>query len=75
LRYDNALPTQLVSRLVECFSNTGQLVVDPFCGSGQVMLAAMQAGRRFIGGDLNPNAVRFAAARLTVEQPELLATA
>ena len=67
LRYDNALPLPLVSRVVKAFSNPGQLVVDPMTGSGTTAIAAHIAGRRFIGGDLNPAAVRFAAARLLNE--------
>lgn len=73
LRYDNALPDLLCCRLISAFSNPQQLVCDPFVGSGSVMLAAMRLGRRFIGGDLNPHAVRFSAARLLAENRELLA--
>lgn len=67
LRNDNALPLPLVTRLVKAFSDPGELVVDPMLGSGTTAIAAHLAGRRFIGGDLNPNAVRFAAARLLDE--------
>lgn len=41
----------------------GELVADPFMGSGSVGVAALHAGRRFAGTDLNPE-----AARLTVER-------
>jgi DNA modification methylase len=67
LRYDNALPLPLVSRLVHAFSDPGELVIDPMLGSGTTPIAAHLAARRFIGGDLNPAAVRFAAARLLEE--------
>jgi len=67
LRYDNALPLPLVTRLVRAFSDPGELVVDPMLGSGTTPIAAHLAGRRFVGGDLNPAAVRFAAARLLDE--------
>ena len=36
----------------------------PFMGSGSVGVAAMKLGRRFIGTDLNPEAVRLSAERL-----------
>jgi methylase of polypeptide subunit release factors len=68
LRYDNALPLRLVSRLVGAFSDPGELVVDQMLGSGTTPIAAHLAARRFIGGDLNPAAIRFAAARLLDEQ-------
>jgi DNA modification methylase len=73
LRYDNALPSLLVDRLLAAFSNPGHLVCDPFLGSGTVLLACLRGQRRFVGGDVNANAVRFAAARLLAENRELLA--
>jgi len=45
-------PYRLASRLVLCFSNPGDLVVDPFLGSGTSLIAALDHGRRFFGGDL-----------------------
>ncbi len=40
------------------------MVADPFMGSGSVGVAAARLGRRFIGTDLNPEAVRLTADRL-----------
>ena len=42
----------------------GEVVADPFMGSGSVGVAALRLGRRFLGNDLNPEAVRLAAQRL-----------
>lgn len=67
LRYDNALPLRLVRRLIDAFSNPGELIVDPMVGSGTTMIACHQAHRRFVGCDLNPAAIHFAAARLLDE--------
>ena len=67
LRYDNALPLPLVARIVTSFSDHGEHVVDPFVGSGTTAIAAYLTGRHFTGGDTNPHAIRFAAARLLVE--------
>lgn len=41
----------------------GQTLLDPFCGGGTVLLEALVAGRRALGRDLNPLAVRVAALR------------
>lgn len=67
LRYDNQLPIRLVLRIVEAFSARGDLVVDAFVGGGTTAEACLRSGRRFVGGDVNPNALRFTAARLLEE--------
>jgi SAM-dependent methyltransferase len=53
------------SRLVLALSAAGATVLDPFCGSGTVLVEAMIAGRRAVGTDLNPIAVRLAALKTT----------
>jgi hypothetical protein len=45
-------PYKLARDLVLCFSAPGALVVDPFVGAGTTAAAAVDHGRRFIGGDL-----------------------
>ncbi len=47
-------------RLVRALSERGSTVLDPFCGSGTVLVEAMVAGRRAVGTDLNPLAERLA---------------
>lgn len=51
-------------RLVEMFSSPGELVVDPMVGQGTTAVAAVAAGRRFLGSDVDPAAVAMARARL-----------
>jgi DNA modification methylase len=67
LRYDNSLPLRLVTRAVTAFSDPGGHVADPFLGGGTTAVACWATGRRFTGGDVNPEAVQFAAARLLNE--------
>lgn len=51
----NVHPTQkplpLLVELVELFTDPGDLVLDPFCGSGSLGIACMRLGRRYIGMD------------------------
>ena len=67
LRYDNALPAKLVSRLVRAFSDPAEMVVDPHVGGGETAVQAWRHGRRFVGGDVNPGALRFTGARMLDE--------
>jgi hypothetical protein len=55
-----------VAELIERFSQPGDLVVDPFLGSGTTAAAAVKLGRRFIGADINPGAVAITQERLAV---------
>jgi DNA modification methylase len=51
--------------LVRAVSAEGGTVLDPFCGSGTVVVESMLASRRGIGTDLNPLAVRLARLKTT----------
>src|SRR6476619_561025 len=62
--YPAEKPSAVAEVLVRQSSEAGQVVVDPFMGSGSVGVAAARLGRRFLGNDLNPEAVRIAALRL-----------
>jgi hypothetical protein len=67
LVYDNTLAPRLAWRVIYGFSDPGELVVDPFVGGGAIAQACMTLGRRFIGADINAEAVRFTAARLLTD--------
>ncbi|MBQ1048481.1 site-specific DNA-methyltransferase [Micromonospora sp. C51] len=75
LRYDNALPTGLVSRVVRSTTREGDLVADPFNGSGTTAVVCLTERRRFYGGDVNPNSLRFTMARILAEVVPAMTTA
>jgi hypothetical protein len=55
------------------YSMPGDLVVDPFCGSGTVLLEALVAGRRAVGADANPLARLISAVKVRpIPEPDLL---
>ncbi len=57
-------PFELAYRLVRMFSFWGDTVLDPFCGTGTTMLAAMGSGRNSIGIEIDPGYIKLAANRL-----------
>jgi hypothetical protein len=57
-------PLGNVAYYLERFSEPGELVCDPFLGGGTTAVAAQQAGRRFVGCDLDPGAVEVTIERL-----------
>lgn len=64
-------PIELANRLVRMFSFTGDIVLDPFCGSGTTMIAAYRAGRNSIGVEIEPEYCRMAARFLKAETANL----
>lgn len=57
-------PVEPLQRLIRSFTKTGQLVLDPFCGTGSTLIAAQLEGRRAIGVEKDLNVYRVARARL-----------
>ncbi|HUJ11393.1 MAG TPA: site-specific DNA-methyltransferase [Verrucomicrobiae bacterium] len=68
-------PLELALRLVRMFSFTGDTVLDPFCGSGTTLVAALKTGRNSIGVEIEPEYCRMAARYLKVENSDLFAPA
>jgi len=67
-------PVALIARMVANSSRLGELVYDPFCGSGSTLLAAHQLGRIGYGVEIDPGYVAVALERLSVLglRPELV---
>ncbi len=57
-------PEELIRKLVFAASDVGDVVVDPFSGSGTTLVVAEQSGRRWLGCDVNPEYNGWAIARL-----------
>ncbi len=55
-----------MEQLVERFSKRGDLVLDCFCGAGTTGVAALGLGRRFLGVDIDPQAVETSRQRLSL---------
>jgi site-specific DNA-methyltransferase (adenine-specific) len=62
-------PLELPARLIQLYTFGGDVVLDPFMGSGTTALAAAQAGRRYVGYDTSAEYVELAERRLAGEAP------
>jgi DNA modification methylase len=62
-------PVELPRRLIELYTFRGDLVLDPFIGSGTTAVAARQAGRRFVGYDVHEAYLEVARTRLAATSP------
>jgi len=61
--YPNQKPIKLMKRAIVASSNEGDIVLDPFGGSGSTAAAAMEVNRKFITGDSNPDAIQTMRSR------------
>ncbi len=58
-------PVELPRRLIQLYTFEGEVVLDPFMGSGQTALAALSTGRHYIGYEIDPTYVELAKKRIT----------
>jgi len=62
--FDTPKPEALISRVLHIASNPGDLVLDPYLGSGTTAAVALKTNRRFVGIEFGDHAASIAAARL-----------
>lgn len=65
-------PLALMELLVRLFSDPGDLIIDPFAGSGTTGVAAIRLGRRFFGWEMNSEYVEVARRRLANAREQLV---
>lgn len=61
-------PEELPRRLIELYSFTNDVVLDPFCGSGTTCLAAYKTDRHYVGYEINQEYIQLAENRLEAEK-------
>ncbi len=70
LGYPTQKPLALLERIVQASSNPGDIVLDPFCGSGTTIAAAQALQRSWIGIDISDIAINLTQSRLQALQSE-----
>ena len=64
-------PLELLKRCLRASTNEGDIVLDPFAGSGSTGVAALELGRRFIGVEIDPEFVDISVKRLPLADSRL----
>lgn len=57
-------PVELPYRLIQLYTFEGEVVLDPFIGSGQAAIAAVKTGRHYVGYDIDEGYVKLAERRI-----------
>ncbi len=63
--YIGGKPTKLMEALVKDYSRAGDIVCDPYMGSGSTGVACVRTGRPFVGIEINPESFQLAVARIS----------
>jgi site-specific DNA-methyltransferase (adenine-specific) len=58
-------PVELPYRCIQLYTFKGDVVLDPFIGSGQTAIAALRTGRHYVGYEVDPGYVRLSEQRIT----------
>jgi DNA modification methylase len=64
-------PVELPARLIDLYTYVGDLVLDPFVGSGTTAVAALRSGRHYVGYDSDGGYIELAARRVAEEAQRL----
>ncbi len=62
--YPTQKPILLLERIINLVTNEGDIILDPFCGSGTTLVAAKLLNRKYIGIDISEEAIKIAQNRV-----------
>lgn len=65
MEHPATFPDKLAEDLILCFSDEGDIVLDPMCGSGTTLVMAKKNNRRYVGSEINPQYAEIARDRLS----------
>jgi site-specific DNA-methyltransferase (adenine-specific) len=64
-------PVELPKRLIQLYTFEGDVVLDPFCGSGTTCIAAIESGRHYVGYEINSSYTQLANERIKKAHQDL----
>ena len=63
-------PEEIIAKIVECSSEDGEVVLDPFLGSGTTAVVCEKMNRRWIGCEIEPQYIEVIESRLGAERAQ-----
>jgi DNA modification methylase len=66
VKHPAPFPVELPYRLIQLYTFTGDIVLDPFMGSGSTAIAALKSGRKYVGYEIDPAYLQRAEERIVV---------
>ena len=64
VKHPASFPVELPYRLTQLYTFKGDVVLDPFIGSGSTAIAALKSERKYIGYDIDPEYIKIAEERI-----------
>jgi len=64
-------PIELPYRLIQLYSYKGDIILDPFMGSGSTAIAALKSGRNYFGYDIDAEYIKLAESRIAPHKLQL----
>ncbi len=64
-------PIELPFRLIQLYTYTDDIILDPFMGSGSTAMAALKSSRKYIGYDIDPEYVKLAENRIEPQKLQI----
>ena len=63
-------PYIMAANIINCCSKEGDIVYDPFMGSGTTALASVKLGRQYIGSEISEKYVQMANEKIKIEKSQ-----
>ncbi|MBN2547590.1 MAG: site-specific DNA-methyltransferase [Anaerolineales bacterium] len=64
VKHPAPFPLELPYRLIQLYTFSGDIILDPFMGSGSTAIAALKSGRKYVGYEIDPEYVKLAEERI-----------
>jgi DNA modification methylase len=72
VKHPAPFPVELPYRLIQLYTFKGDVILDPFMGSGSTAIAALKSERKYVGYDIDPEYIKIAEERIAPHKQQLV---